>query len=165
MRMPRIPNRVPPPKISLAVQYTCGVKNVPVRAQVRRWVVAAAERDVQITIRFVAPDEARTMNRDFRKKDYATNVLTFFYGVEQKKATFAPQVLGALEGDIAICPSVIFKEAKEQKKAIHAHFAHMVIHGVLHLQGYDHETKKDVAVMESREIELLRRFNITNPYE
>ncbi len=159
------PSRVRPPKTSLAVQYSCDAKNVPERAQVRRWVCAAAQRDVQLTIRFVALAEARALNRDFRGKDYATNVLTFFYEVEQKKSRFAPQVLGRVEGDIAICPSVIFKEAKEQKKTIHAHFAHMVIHGVLHLQGYDHETKKDAAAMESREIELLRRFTIANPYE
>jgi probable rRNA maturation factor len=160
---------VRPPKVSLAVQYTCGAKNMPSRAQVRRWARAATERDVQVTVRFVAPDEARTLNRDFRGKDYATNVLTFVYASAYenglKKGETAPQVLGVLEGDIAICPSIIAKEAKEQKKTLHAHFAHMVIHGLLHLQGHDHELKKDAAAMEAREIEILRRFKIANPYE
>jgi probable rRNA maturation factor len=151
------------------VQYTCGALHLPARAQVRRWAKAAVERDVALTIRFVGPTEARALNRDFRGKDYATNVLTFVYenstGIAPKKAKTAPQVLGKIEGDIAICPSVIAKEAKEQKKTQHAHFAHTVIHGILHLQGYDHELKKDAAAMEAREIEILRNFRIANPYE
>jgi probable rRNA maturation factor len=138
---------------------------MPLRAQVRRWVSAAIERGVTMTIRFVTPEEARELNRDFRGKDYATNVLTFVYGDEPKKAKNTQRASRILEGDIAICPKVIFKEAKEQKKTVHAHFAHMVIHGVLHLQGYDHELKKDAAAMEAREIEILRAFKIANPYE
>ena len=140
-------------RFALAVQYACSEKSVPSRAQVRRWIVASAQRAMQITVRFVANAEARALNREFRGKDYPTNVLTFVYD----EAT--------LQGDIAICVGVIKKEAKEQKKTIHAHFAHMVIHGALHLQGYDHEKKKDAVVMESREIALLRRFKIANPYE
>jgi probable rRNA maturation factor len=138
---------------------------MPLRAQVRRWVGAAIERDVALTIRLVTPEEARELNRDFRGKDYATNVLTFVYGDEPKKVKKTQQASSTLEGDIAICPKIIFKEAKEQKKTVNAHFAHMVIHGVLHLQGYDHELKKDAAAMEAREIEILRAFKIANPYE
>jgi probable rRNA maturation factor len=168
-RKPRCSSPVRLPKLSLAVQYTCGVDHMPLRAQVRRWAMAAVERDVVLTIRFVAPSEARALNRDFRGKDYATNVLTFVYenttGIAPKKTKTAPQGLGKIEGDIAICPSVIAKEAKEQKKTQHAHFAHMVIHGILHLQAYDHELKKDAVAMEAREIEILRTFKIANPYE
>jgi probable rRNA maturation factor len=151
------------------VQYTCGAENMPVRGQVRRWAKAALERDVALTIRFVAPAEARALNRDFRGKDYATNVLTFVYEnpprITLKKPKTAPQVLSKIEGDIAICPAIIAKEAKAQDKTQHAHFAHMVVHGLLHLQGYDHELKKEAAAMEAREIEILRHFKIANPYE
>ncbi len=146
-------------RISLSVQYSCGEKNIPSRAQLRRWVSASAERSLQLTVRFVSDREGRALNRDFRGKDYATNVLSFVYAPATVLAT------QAIEGDIAICVDVIRKEAKVQKKLVHAHFAHMVIHGALHVQGYDHETAKDASVMEAREIKILRQFRITNPYE
>jgi probable rRNA maturation factor len=146
-------------RISLSVQYACSEKNIPSRAQLRRWVSASAERSLQLTVRFVNAKESRALNRDFRGKDYATNVLSFVYEASTADTT------GTVGGDIAICVDVIRKEAKEQKKTVNAHFAHMVIHGALHVQGYDHERVKDASVMEAREIELLHRFRIANPYE
>jgi probable rRNA maturation factor len=143
--------------VSLAVQYTYGAtKSLPSRAQVRRWVCAAAQRPLQLTIRFVNEREARELNRTFRRKDYPTNVLTFPYN-DDARATEA-------QGDIAVCGAVIAKEAKAQRKPLAQHFAHIIIHGVLHLQGYDHERKADAQEMEDTEREILKRFRIPDPY-
>jgi probable rRNA maturation factor len=142
---------------SLSVQFASNAKNLPSRAQVRRWVLAAhaPSHDGLATIRYVDEKEGRTLNRDFRGKDYATNVLTF---VSESSKT-------AYVADIVICAPVIAREAREQKKTVHDHHAHMVIHGMLHAQGYDHEDDTDAAAMEAIEIATLRRFRIKNPYE
>ena len=141
------------PELSLAVQYACHNDALPLRTQIRRWVKAALETDVQATIRFVDAKEGRTLNRDFRGKDYATNVLSFVYETR-------PVI-----GDLVICTPVVQREAKEQGKPFKAHLAHMVVHGMLHLQGYDHETgARDAARMEAREREVLARFGIPDPY-
>lgn len=141
------------PELSLAVQFACEDSTLPDRAQVRRWALAALERDVQVTIRFVAAREGRRLNHDFRGKDYATNVLSFVYETE-------PVI-----GDLVVCLPVVKREAKEQKKPLKAHLAHMIVHGMLHLQGYDHETGPDDAeAMEQREREILARFRIADPY-
>jgi probable rRNA maturation factor len=144
------------PRIALAVQYTYGATAaLPTRAQIRRWVGAAAQMPLQVTVRFVSPHEARQLNRDFRGRDYATNVLTFPYSAPSAKVA---------SGDIAVCAAVIAKEAQSQKKAAHDHFAHIIMHGILHLQGYDHQGEDDAAEMEARERLLLRRFRIDDPY-
>jgi len=141
------------PELSLAVQYGCVDARLPARPQVRRWVKAAQETAVQVTVRFVAAREGRALNRDFRGKDYATNVLTFVY--EEKPVS----------GDLVICLPVVAREAKAQGKPFKAHLAHLVVHGMLHLQGYDHETgAADAARMEARERALLARFGIPDPY-
>jgi len=141
------------PELSLAVQYGCADARLPARPQVRRWVKAAQETAVQVTVRFVAAREGRALNRDFRGKDYATNVLTFVY--EEKPVS----------GDLVICLPVVAREAKAQGKPFKAHLAHLVVHGMLHLQGYDHETgAADAARMEARERALLARFGIPDPY-
>jgi probable rRNA maturation factor len=141
------------PELSLAVQYACHNDALPLRSQIRRWVKAALETDVQATIRFVDAQEGRTLNRDFRGKDYATNVLSFVYETRP------------VSGDLVICTTVVQREAKEQGKPFKAHLAHMVVHGMLHLQGYDHETgARDAARMEAREREVLARFGIPDPY-
>lgn len=141
------------PDLSLAVQYGCADARLPDRAQLRRWVRAAQETDVQATIRFVAAREGRMLNRDFRGKDHATNVLSFIYGAHPAS------------GDLVICLPVVLREAKEQGKPFKEHLAHMVVHGMLHLQGYDHETgAADAARMEARERAVLARFGIPNPY-
>jgi probable rRNA maturation factor len=141
------------PELSLAVQYGCADASLPDRSQVRRWAKAAQEAAVQLTVRFVDSKEGRALNRDFRGKDYATNVLTFIYEASP------------VSGDLVICTAVVRREAKEQGKPFKAHLAHMVVHGMLHLQGYDHETgARDAARMEAREREILARFGIPDPY-
>lgn len=151
MRKTRSKKRV---ELSLAVQYVCSRDDLPDRAQVRRWARAALEVGVQVTVRFVDAREGRALNRDFRGRDYATNVLSFVYAA-------APVVMG----DLVICPGVVRREAREQRKPFKAHMAHMVVHGMLHLQGYDHETgHRDAAQMETREREVLARFGIPDPY-
>jgi probable rRNA maturation factor len=140
-------------ELALAVQYGCADVHLPDRSQLRRWVRAAQETDVQATIRFVAAREGRALNRAYRGKDYATNVLSFIYEAHP------------VSGDLVICLPVVLREAKEQGKPVKAHLAHMVVHGMLHLQGYDHETgAADAARMEARERAILARFGIPDPY-
>jgi probable rRNA maturation factor len=140
-------------ELSLSVQYVCKDARLPSRPQLRRWVRAAQEQPVQATLRFVDVDEGQEMNRTYRGKDYPTNVLSFVYAS-------AP-----VSGDLVICLPVVVREAEEQGKPLAAHLAHMIVHGMLHLQGYDHETgKRDAARMEAREREVLARFDIPDPY-
>jgi probable rRNA maturation factor len=143
------------PDLHLSVQYASQEDGLPTRAQFRRWVLAALEQPAEVTLRIVDADEARQLNQDFRRKDYVPNVLTFEYG------EIAPGMLG---GDIVLCAPVIAREAREQGKALRDHYAHMTVHGALHLQGYDHLDAADAVVMESREAVILRRFRIPNPY-
>ena len=142
------------PELSLAVQYGCEDAGLPARAQLRRWVRAAQEQALAVTIRFVTTAEGRTLNRDFRGKDYATNVLSFVYENDP-----------VATGDLVVCLPVVKREARAQKKPLKAHMAHMVVHGMLHLQGYDHETcEQDADRMEARERQILSRFGIADPY-
>lgn len=143
------------PTLSLAVQYASEAKNLPTRTQIRRWIRAALAHHAEITVRFVDEEEARALNRDYRDKDYATNVLTFEYGETARDV---------LSGDIVICAAVVEKEAAEQGKQLADHYAHLIIHGTLHLQGFDHDVAADAAIMETREAAILKRFRITNPY-
>jgi len=143
------------PELHLAVQYASQEGGLPTRAQIRRWILAALEQPAEVTLRIVDADEARQLNQDFRHKDYVPNVLTFEYG------EIAPGVLG---GDIVLCAPVIAREAREQGKPLRDHFAHMIVHGALHLQGYDHLDAADAVIMESREAVILGRFRIPNPY-
>ena len=148
------------PKLSLAVQYACDAKNLPTRAQIRRWIRGALVHPAEITVRIVNEEEARALNRDYRDKDYATNVLTFEYGVTDAQAPNDK----ALSGDIVICARVVTREATEQRKLLIDHYAHLIIHGALHLQGFDHEGAADADIMETREAAILKRFRIANPY-
>lgn len=143
------------PEFSLSVQYASAAADLPDRAQIRRWVAATLERPAALTVRLVDADEARALNRDYRDKDYVPNVLTFEYG------EIAPGVLG---GDVVICAPVVEREARESGRPLRDHYAHMTIHGVLHLQGYDHVEPADADTMESREAAILERFRIPNPY-
>ncbi len=140
-------------KLSLAVQYASDAPLLPTRAQFRRWVRAAQEGEVQVALRIVDEAEARELNRNYREKDYATNVLTFVYDDE------AP-----LYADIVICAPVVEREAHEQRKDVLAHYSHLTIHAVLHLQGYAHDSEPDAAAMERRETALLAKFGYPDPY-
>ena len=141
-------------KLSLSVQYATNAANLPTRSQFRRWMKAALIHDVQITLRIVDEPEGRELNRSFRSKGYATNVLTFVYNETQP-----------LSGDIVICAPVVEKEAYEQRKELLAHYAHMTVHALLHLQGYDHEKEADAVAMEARETAIMLKLGYADPYQ
>jgi probable rRNA maturation factor len=143
------------PEFSLSVQFASEADDLPSRAQIRRWVAAALEHNAEITVRIVDAEEAQALNQDYRRKGYVPNVLTFEYG------EISPGVLG---GDVVICAPVVEREAREQNKPLKHHYAHMTVHGVLHLQGYDHLKRRDADIMETREAAILKRFHILNPY-
>ena len=142
------------PKLSLTVQYASRAQHVPTRAQLRRWVKAALQREVSITLRIVDEPEARELNRTYRGKDYATNVLTFVYDDAEP-----------LSGDIVICAPVVEREAAAQHKDLPAHYAHLAIHAALHLQGYQHDDEADAAEMESLETALMLKLHYPDPYQ
>ena len=124
------------------------------RHAVIKWIRHALDADAEITVRIVGSDEGQALNRDYRQKDYATNVLTFDY-------TQTPLVTA----DLVICAPVIAQEALAQRKTLQAHYAHMVVHGTLHAQGFDHETSEaDATQMEARETEILTGMGFKNPY-
>jgi probable rRNA maturation factor len=123
------------------------------RHKVARWIRAALELPGEIAVRIVDADEGRALNRDYRGKDYATNVLTFDYSHEP--------VVGA---DLVICAEVVEREAKEMRIAVADHYAHMLVHGTLHAQGYDHEHDDEAEVMEARESEIMRSLGLADPY-
>lgn len=140
-------------KLSLSVQFASNVKKLPTRPQFRRWVKVALQQDVQMVLRIVDEIEGRALNQSYRGKDYATNVLTFVYDDSDP-----------LYGDVVICAPVVVREAKEQGKEWLAHFAHLTIHAVLHLQGYDHENKRDAEKMEALETALMLKLRYPAPY-
>ena len=124
------------------------------RHKVARWIRHALAADAEITVRIVGLKEGRALNRDYRQKDYATNVLTFDY-------TREPLVTA----DLVLCAPVVAQEAREQGKTLQAHYAHLLVHGTLHAQGWDHETSRaDAEEMEAYEIQILARLNLPNPY-
>lgn len=126
---------------------------LPSKTKVRRWIEAALGADAEITVRFVGEVESRALNMEFRQKDYATNVLSFPYAEE-------PLVVG----DLVVCWPVVVREAQEQGKTLEAHAAHMIVHGALHLQGWDHENEEDAEEMESLEREILSTLGYPDPY-
>lgn len=146
----------PRPKLSLSVQYADErLKDVLTRSKLRRWAQAALSEPAQLTIRLVDAEEGRTLNRDYRDKDYATNVLTFPYDDEHGEPVTA---------DIVLCSDVLMKEAQEQGISLEAHAAHLVVHGVLHAQGWEHENDAEAEEMEGLEAEILARLGFENPY-
>jgi probable rRNA maturation factor len=141
------------PRLSLAVQYAVAATELPSANVLRRWTKAALDRDATVTLRFVGAREGQTLNALYRGKDYATNVLTFVY-----------DEAGPLTGDIVLCAPVLRHEAKAQGKTVDGHCAHLVVHGMLHLQGYDHHTDRAARVMEARETAILAAVGVPDPY-
>ena len=148
------------PEFRLSVQFASAATELPSRAQVRRWVAAALAQPAEVTVRIVDADEAQALNQDYRHKGYVPNVLTFEYGEVGRDGAGR----GVLGGDVVICAPVVEREARVQGKPLQHHYAHLTIHGVLHLQGYDHLDPAGADIMESREIAILKRFHIPNPY-
>ena len=145
-------------KLSLSVQYAVKPEEAPTGARFRRWVAAALRKDAEITLRLVGEDEGRTLNRDYRGKDYATNVLTFVYDDDFPGGSLP------LTGDIVLCAPVVAHEAAQQGKSVEAHYAHLTVHGVLHLQGYDHEADEEARIMEALETQVVTKLGYADPY-
>jgi len=142
------------PRLSIAVQYISSADHLPTRPQWRRWFAVALQCDVNMTLRLVDEAEGRELNKAYRGRDYATNVLTFVYDDTEP-----------LSGDVVICAAVVEREAAEQGKELLSHYAHLAIHAALHLQGYDHEDDDEAAEMEGLETALMLRLRFPDPYK
>lgn len=151
---PRPRSRLARPQLTLSVQRAVRAPDAPTRNQILRFARTALQCDAEITLRLVNEAEGRSLNLAYRGKDYPTNVLTFVYAS-----------VPTISGDIVLCDPVITREAAEQGKPVLAHYAHLIVHGVLHLHGYDHENDHDAQQMESREIEMITGLGFADPYE
>ena len=142
------------PELQLSLQFADATHRALLpRHRVMRWMRAALDAPAQIAVRVVGEDEGRSLNRDWRAKDYATNVLTFDYERE-------PLVMA----DLVLCAPVVQREAAAEGKALDAHYAHLLVHGVLHAQGWDHERAAEARRMEARETAILQALGFANPY-
>jgi probable rRNA maturation factor len=142
------------PELTLSLQFADKRhKDVLPRHKVARWIKAALETDGEIAVRLVDAEEGQALNRDYRQKDYATNVLTFDYAHE-------PVVMA----DLILCAPVIEQEARDQNKPLQDHYAHLLVHGTLHAQGWDHEDPEEADAMEAREREILAALGFEDPY-
>ena len=151
---------IPEPRVSLS--YGLARAGLPSSTSFRRWVAAALRgakfrKPAELAIRIVDTDEARALNNDYRGKDYATNVLSF-------PAELPPELKLPLLGDLAICAPVVLREASEQGKSPKDHWAHLTVHGVLHLLGYDHIEENEAEAMEALETSVLAGLGIADPY-
>lgn len=144
------------PQLDLDIQFALKSKGMPRRRDFRRWAKAALQTDAIVALRVVDKAEGRSLNRQYRGKDYATNVLTFAYGCAAQGEP--------ISGDIVICAPVAAREASEQGISLEAHYAHLAVHGMLHLQGYDHEIDSEAVIMESIESFIMRRLGYADPY-
>ncbi len=149
------------PEVAVTLSYGCPRKGLPGPVSFRRWVEAAlavgGRRHGEVSIRVCDEDEALALNRDYRGKAYATNVLSF-------PADLPPGIDSDLLGDLAFCAAVVAREAVDQGKLLQAHYAHLTVHGVLHLLGFDHEEAQAADAMEALEIGALAELGIANPY-
>lgn len=141
------------PSLQLSIQGRGRFAGLPARVTLARWIAATLDRDAQIVLRFVDAREGRRLNREFRGKDYATDVLTFAY--EQ-----APAVLA----DIVICPAVVRKATRSLRRPLRERLAHLVVHASLHALGHEHQRPAAARVMEAREVEVLARLGFADPY-
>ena len=153
-------NKVDPPKLKIDLQYASTaiestLSKIASPVLIKKWVKSATPLGGLITLRFVNATEGKKLNLAFRQKDYATNVLTFPYELSKNE----------LAADIIFCLPILQKEAKEQDKLLKAHLAHLIVHGCLHAQGYDHEASKDAKKMEALEIQTLQKMGFANPYQ
>ena len=137
----------------IVIQDMVHKKPILKKTQCLKWLSPVVDKNAEITIRIVDNDESINLNNIYRKKKYPTNVLSFLVDDEVH-----------LIGDIVLCAPVIEKEALQQSKKLEAHYAHLIIHGALHLYGYDHENKKDADIMEAKEIKILTKLGYKNPY-
>lgn len=141
------------PSLHLTLQIASQHSSIPSKSQFKKWANAALRVDTEVTIRIVDEDEGRALNNTYRGKDYATNVLTF-------PLAETPHLLG----DIIICAPVVAAEARAQNKPLEAHYAHLTVHGILHLHGYDHEKAAQAELMESLETAIISKLGYANPY-
>ena len=147
-------------KLALSVQYPdARLQDSITRQKVRRWIQAALLGPAELTVRFVGADEGRVLNRDYRAKDYATNVLTFAYNEGDDIGVDEPT-----RADIILCTDVLETEAAQQNKTVEEHTAHLVVHGVLHAQGYGHDDDEEAAEMEQLERDILGALGYPDPY-
>ncbi len=141
------------PKLNISIQYASNQAHLPTQSRFRKWAKAAIRVDTEVTIRIVDEAEGRELNKTYRGKDYATNVLTF-------PLTETPHLMG----DIVICAPVVEAEAKAQNKPLEAHYAHLTVHGILHLHGYDHEAEAQAELMEGLETAIITKLGYASPY-
>ena len=141
------------PQFAISIQIASQLANIPTNAQFKKWANAALRVDTEVTVRIVDESEGRALNLVYRGKDYATNVLTF-------PLIETPHLMG----DIVICAPVVAAEAIAQNKPLTAHYAHLTVHGMLHLCGFDHETEAKAELMEAIEIQILAKLGYANPY-
>ena len=139
-------------RLSLTVQFATEGVFLPSRQKIRSWVVAAMREDMTVTVRVVDEDEARILNRQYRGRDYATNVLSFSYQTVP------------CSGDLILCAPVIERESGAQGKDLEAHYAHLIVHGILHLQGFDHEQDASAKEMEALETSVMQILGFNDPY-
>jgi probable rRNA maturation factor len=142
------------PEPILTVQRAVRASHIPSDRKLRAWARTVLPGKSEVTVRYVGAAEGRRLNREFRGKDYATNVLSFPYEASR----------GRVSGDLVICAPVVAREAREQGKRVEAHHAHLLVHGLLHLRGYDHEREEDARRMERRERAALAKFGFPDPY-
>ena len=151
-------------RLDVAISYAVPRAGVPAAVSFRKWVAAALKgriREADLAIRLVDAQEGRALNHHYRGKDYATNVLSFPAELPEglPKGVKLP-----LLGDLVICAPVVAREAREQDKALSAHYAHLTVHGVLHLLGWDHEDDREAEAMEQLEREILASLGVADPY-
>lgn len=144
-----------PPELSLSVQNPARATNLPTRAQIRKILSSVLTRAAEITVRFAGIEEGRELNETYRGRDYATNILSFTYHCDD----------AMVAGDLVLCPDVVAQEARAQSKSLPDHYAHLLVHGALHLQGWDHEKPAEAKRMETYERKLLAQLGIADPYQ
>lgn len=150
-----------PPKLALEIQFATSAmaqkwQDLITKRKVGNWIKKALQENATITVRFVGQSESKKLNANYRNKDYATNILTFPYELQNG--------IDHLSADLVICLPVLEKEAKQQKKTFEQHLIHLIVHGTLHAQGFDHEDEVEAEAMEQLEISMLKKLKQANPY-